>query len=263
VIDVDEFQEGAQGAAELNEEDPAVVEQVLRFLYTGSYGGDCSCELRLHTLPGSPEYKSLTANISQTMTANLLTDVRVYILGDYLDVPALKQQALNNVHHRLRVHFKALGFLEPISEALANTKSDDPGLRPAVVSYCAAHHRDVQKCPELVTLLQDNEPLAWKLLCETQQTKEMLLRDMVVTESEVESLRGHLEAKTKELERANENIKTTVKLLGKTDKCRNETCNKDFGANLEVYANGYVKGLRCRRCKCRHTHLDPARPSGT
>jgi hypothetical protein len=197
------------------------------------------------------------------MTANLLTDVRVYILGDYLDVPALKQQALENVHHRFRLHFKAPGFLEPISEALANTKSDDQGLRPAVVSYCAVHHHDVQKYPELVTLLQDNEPLAWKLLCEGQQQREMLVREMVVKESELQSLRDRLQEKMKELERANDNINTTARLMNKTDKCRNETCNKEFGANLEVYANGYVKGLRCRRCKCRHTHLDPARSSAS
>ena len=36
-------QEGTEGRASLNEEDPEVVEQALRFLYAGSYDRSCPC----------------------------------------------------------------------------------------------------------------------------------------------------------------------------------------------------------------------------
>ena len=57
----------------------------------------------------------------------------------------------------------------------------------------------------------------------------------------------------KDAERANENLGSTVKLVNQTKQCRNENCDKEFGASLETFANGYVKGLRCKRCKCRHS----------
>ena len=182
----------------------------------------------------------------------LLFHVRLYVFADYLDVEALKESALKNCIHYLVAHFDAWRYLDSITLAFANTKSDDSGLRPQILRSCAANLNEVQACAGLWTLLQDQEPLAWSLLLSAQQERKLLQGQLYESRAEASLSQSLLLNYKKDLERAHENMKAAVKLADRTRQCRNEACDKEFGATLETYANGYIKGLRCRRCKCRH-----------
>lgn len=164
----------------------------------------------------------------------------------------LKSQALAKCTHRLTAHFHPEEFLLPISVALANTKSDDKGLRRQILRACVQASAHIAKIPELDQVLQEQEPLAWPLLIEAHQDRSKLELQVRTSQQEAKHAQQVLQDRMKELERAEENLRLTVNLVRTTKECRNETCSKDFGASLETYANGYVKGLRCKRCRCRH-----------
>ena len=100
--------------------------------------------------------------------------------------------------------------------------------------------------------MQTEEPLAWPLLLEAQRRRELLAVNLSERDRTIKSLEANLTSRTRDLERAHENLKSSVKLANQTKQCRNETCDKEFGAALETYANGYIKSLRCKRCNCRH-----------
>jgi hypothetical protein len=183
--------------------------------------------------------------------------MRLYILADYLDVDALKVSTLDNCRHHLLYHFDAQQLLEPITYALANTKSDDTGLRFQILRYCVENSSEVSRCEALVGLLQSHEPLAWSLLLQFRQEQNFLQIQLAETRVEASVAQNTLQSRNKDLERAHENLKAAVKLAERTKQCRNEACDKEFGASLETYANGYIKGLRCKRCKCRHSVTQP------
>ena len=260
-------QEGSEGSVDLKEEDPEIVEKVLRFLYAGTYNGGCSCGgditmadiagISYHILLHLSTYRYIDSpkvyqKSQQEPGEALQSDVRVYVLAEYLGVEALRLQALGNCTHQLNHHFHAAKLVEPISIALSNTKSDDDGLRQQVLRSCVAKSAMVKTCAELEQVLTDQEPLAWSLLLEAQKRQDDLLRELVASTVEASAASTDLKHRTKDLERAHDNLRATVKLVNATKGCRNETCDKDFGAALETYANGYIKGLRCKRCKCRH-----------
>ena len=100
--------------------------------------------------------------------------------------------------------------------------------------------------------MQTEEPLAWPLLLSAQESRAFLENKLGERDRTIKSLEASLTSRTKDLERAHENLKSSVKLANQTKQCRNETCDKEFGAALETYANGYIKSLRCKRCNCRH-----------
>lgn len=187
----------------------------------------------------------------------LLFHIPLYIFADYLDVEAFKESALQNCKHHLIAHFDAWRLLDSITLAFANTKSDDSGLRPQILRSCVANLSDIQACPALWTLLQDQEPLAWSLLLEARREQKLLQSQLRESRAEASLNQSLLQNYKKDLERAHENMKAAVKLADRTKQCRNEACDKEFGATLETYANGYIKGLRCKRCKCRHSVTQP------
>jgi hypothetical protein len=66
------------------------------------------------------------------------------------------------------------------------------------------------------------------------------------------TLETHMQSIRLSYLRAVKNITDTVKMLMTTKECRAAGCGNTFGASLETYIDGYVKALRCKRCKCRH-----------
>ena len=109
---------------------------------------------------------------------------------------------------------------------------------------------------ELAQVLQDAEPLAWSLLQEQKQIMRVMDNSFTEVVRQKTTLTVDLEHREKDLARAKENIDTAVRLVNLHKACRNGTCDKEFGASLEIFANGFVKSLRCNRCRCRHTQVD-------
>jgi hypothetical protein len=196
--------------------------------------------------------ESLNLEAAPAFGQDLLTHVQVYVLADYLSVEGLKLQALARCTHQMTDHFDPSTMIEPISVALANTKSDDSGLRRQTLRSCTAHSAQVETSPELERLLQDHEPMAWPLLLEAHAQNHALSARIDVAQLDAAGLRSLLEVRTGDLQRAHENVRLVANVMKSTTKCRNELCDKDFGASLETYANGYIKSLRCKRCNCRH-----------
>jgi hypothetical protein len=222
----------------------------VKILPAGTFQVNWSCsfsEFQINSRAGSLRTKAATA-----VGQDLLTHVQVYVLADYLSVEGLKLQALAHCTHQMTNHFNPCNMVEPISVALANTKSDDSGLRRQIFRSCTAHFAQVETSPELERLLQDHEPIAWPLLLEAHAENHALSARVDVVQLDAAGLRLLLEVRTGDLQRALENVRLVANVMKSTAQCRNDKCDRDFGASLETYANGYVKSLRCKRCNCRH-----------
>ena len=185
-----------------------------------------------------------------------MTDVRIYILADYLDIDELKVLSLSRCQHILELHFQPQAFVDAIGEALSNTKHDDPGLRKQIIRSCSEKHELIKRDSDLWQLLMDHEPTAWTLGIENQIMKGDLYKEISEVFCEKVEMSRELEHRKKDVQRAHENLVMVVKLVNGKNSCRNDNCSKEFGASLETYANGYIKGLRCNRCRCRHSHVD-------
>ena len=185
----------------------------------------------------------------------MLTDVRVYVLGDYLDVPALKQLALDRCIHIMRTHFQPTHFADAITEALTNTKHDDILLRTAILRNCCAKHEIIKEDTDLFRVLMEHEATAFTLGTEMQQAhKKASERNSELFLQKI-GLSQQLELNKKDLERIHESVAQAVKLANKKSQCRNESCKKEFGATFETWANGTIRDIRCKRCRCKH-YLD-------
>ena len=176
-----------------------------------------------------------------------MKNVQVHILADYLDIDALKNFSRRASDHYLDAHFVPEQYVKPIAHALANTKPTDIELRGRIFTVCA--DRDLKSCPELIQVLRDAEPLALDLLQGVQQRARILNNSVQDLARQKTALTADLEHRGKDLARAKENIDTAVSLVNSHNRCRNGTCDREFGASLEIFANGFVKSLRCKRCR--------------
>ena len=245
------WKEGTEGCATLSDQDPDIVALALRFLYTGHYDTDCTCKDEVPALPSNLETTESCLNCVKCQKGDLMTDVRIYILGDYLDITELKNLSLSRCQHILELHFQPQAFVEAIGEALSNTKHDDPGLRKQILRSCCDKYKSIGEDSDLWRLLMEHEPTAWMLGVETQVMKGDLYNQISEIFCQKVEMSRELEHRKKDIQRATDNLAAAVKLVNGKSSCRNDSCNKEFGASLETYANGYIKGLRCNRCRCK------------
>lgn len=174
----------------------------------------------------------------------------MYILADFLSVSDLLDLALANCTSLLDRPDTIASMTEPISLALSNTSPTDIGLRMQVLRFCAEYRHKVQTNPDLLSVLNKAEPLAWAMQLQAK-TEELELRAGIASAAteyaQLENRLAQEEAKVEEREALYED---TIRLVNNRSSCRNSICSVEFGAML--YKSDPM-GLRCYKCKCRNT----------
>lgn len=127
-------QEGVSCEIELKEDDPAMVEEMLRFLYTSDYKAD------------SGEDYQLSIN------------AKMYAMGEKYSINSLKDLAKAKFSkcltpgQDLEEFFDI--FLEAVDLVYTTTPASDRGLRDCLTPILAAHKETLRKLPDFVNLIK-------------------------------------------------------------------------------------------------------------
>ena len=137
------FKETSTANLILKDDDPATVERMLTFFYTGNYDD------------GTPALTA--ANAEPDVGPILLANTLAYALADKYDIGLLKKLA--NAKFR-KIHcctaWDCEEFSNVVLEIFDSTPDNDRGLRSVVSNTCARHINDVLASEKWNQLLADN-----------------------------------------------------------------------------------------------------------
>lgn len=175
-----ERQEAEQGHATIRDTDAKVLAKALEFLYTAQY--DASCE---------------------SLYEKFLLNIRLYSLAIFLDVPPLQLQAHSVCCSFLTTpSWPAACILPCIKEIFAssvNTGHDT--LRTDVVVACVENEDETRTSPELVELLEREEPMAWTVGCKVRENADERMfeesKKVKKVQEELDKLRSNVVSWTK------------------------------------------------------------------
>jgi hypothetical protein len=184
-------------------------------------------------------------------------NTKMYVLADYLDVPALQKMALANCTILLKRADDFSLLADPIMHALRCTKPNDTGLRPHIIRSCALMRKTVNGDAELIRMLQDLEPLAWLLQSEATEVEQSLRADLCAAAREQDKLRESVAKEKERVIESDDKFCRLTKVINYYEQCRN--CRSEFGAMAHGYEGGMV---RCAKCQCRHWSSDVPNGSG-
>ncbi|MCJ1438124.1 hypothetical protein MMC27_007511 [Xylographa pallens] len=126
-----DFKEAREAILTLVDEDPALIEEMLLYLYTMQY-------------PQTP--------LSLRKAKDMVLDAKMYSIADKYDLPDLKQKALKAFRPLLALHHSDPLFTEAASYVYGMTIDSDRGLRDLVKSLVWEERtvmlarKDVQEC---------------------------------------------------------------------------------------------------------------------
>ncbi|KAL8828597.1 MAG: hypothetical protein Q9191_002498 [Dirinaria sp. TL-2023a] len=154
------FQEASSGVVNLDKEDPAILERMLRYLYTMDYSDELEKGENFRatistSAQGSPVGTSGIATpedlsirpfsvgnrkfdlASRRMEESLMINAQVYAMADLIDIPELRQLAQLKFERRmsisdLKIHGPPAAFIEVVR----TTADNDKGLREFVLEQC-------------------------------------------------------------------------------------------------------------------------------
>ncbi|KAH6847105.1 hypothetical protein B0I37DRAFT_374303 [Chaetomium sp. MPI-CAGE-AT-0009] len=132
------FQEGKTGVVALPDDDPQVVNLMIRYLYYLDY-------------PAQPEVQDEAVETPQESKSadcsNLTVHARVYALGEKYDIQGLKTLAIEKFKTEAKVHWNCDEFIRAVEEVYTSTIDQDRGLRDAVVEAIRVHPTVLDKEP--------------------------------------------------------------------------------------------------------------------
>ena len=145
------FRETSTSNLVLEDDDPATVERMVTFFYTGNYDDGNA---------------AITATDAESSVGPvLMANTLVYAIAEKYDIGRLKRLA--NAKFR-KIHcctaWKCEEFLNVVSEVFDTTPDQDLGLRSVVSNTCARHIDDVLASEKWKELLADNGAIGLSVL---------------------------------------------------------------------------------------------------
>lgn len=132
------FKETSTAVLQLEHDDPATVERMLTFLYTGDYDA------------GNPD--AAVGNVGPFLMANTL----LYSIADKYDLQGLKSLAKSQFENSARAAWGCGEFPAIVAKIFDSTPDTDLGLRDVVSHICAEHIDHVLLSDTWTDLLADN-----------------------------------------------------------------------------------------------------------
>ena len=142
------FEGTATSTFSLEDDDPATVERMITFLYTGDY--DDSTDIAEEE---EGEEETDAAQVCHVLMAN----ARVYCIADKHDMAGLKEIAKANFEHVFEYKaFFCADFRNIVATIFAGTPSTDTGLRDVVSGICYSYIEWIQASEKWKEFLVDN-----------------------------------------------------------------------------------------------------------
>lgn len=175
----------------------------------------------------------------------------VYLLAKYLDIGPLMERAIERFSAVIAKSFRADAFVEAIARVYNHGHDGGNGLRARILSLCIDNSELIKQDGKLARLLEEHEPIAWKLLLRRDAEHACEWDETVRVQLDLQMTLEVLQVTTKSLRHREvdliEDRDRMIALLEKHDKCRN--CDKEFGSYVDRDERGI---LRFKTCRCRY-----------
>jgi hypothetical protein len=180
------------------------------------------------------------------MTAALVANVHVYVIGDYYDVPTLKALALAKLQARVKPHWPADTLVHIVQLVTRMPPLPDDALYRLVRGEAVKHAGRLVQHAGFRALLAAGGPFAAEFFegLVEQNADEVAGAWRVAQMAKDERLRAEEEAK---LLRRRPGVRQLRAILDRHDECRH--CSAGFGCAVDATR----PIIRCSSCGTRHT----------
>lgn len=158
----DRQEESSEARLVLDEEDPVILDIVVKWLYTTTYislnTGDENDAGR------APDHQQRQEHVQLLKINHLQTLVKVYCCADRFLLDDIKHVCMTEMNDALPLLLLYTGGLvhAVLQQVFENTTTTDP-LRSTVLEYCVRLHPKIQNHPLIVAVLKRFGPQCWEL----------------------------------------------------------------------------------------------------
>ncbi|CZR56333.1 uncharacterized protein PAC_06221 [Phialocephala subalpina] len=142
-------QEGTTGVIDLSASEPDIVDCMIRFLYTNDY----SYTEKAESVPVANTGFFHRIYSGET----LVTNAKVYVLAEFLDLPALKKTAAEKFASHLAREGLSPGFTESLRIMYSETPESDRDLKDLALGYALQHAAGLLEREDFAAFCKDKE----------------------------------------------------------------------------------------------------------
>ncbi|EKD20163.1 uncharacterized protein L3040_002878 [Drepanopeziza brunnea f. sp. 'multigermtubi'] len=154
------FKEAITGQIDLDGNEPAVVEAMLKFMYTSDYPDGREDDHGAATKAGA-----LTATeTAPEIGGALLFNTKVYIIGEQLDVQPLKELAKNKFEEIIGDQWNSASFVASLKLLYEGTPEKDRLLKDVAIKTAGKRAKQLCDRGDFVTLCKEDGEIAFDVL---------------------------------------------------------------------------------------------------
>jgi hypothetical protein len=180
------MKEATTGTINLDDDDPLMVAKMIDFLYKTRYDDDRAIDEEV--LPDiADQHSAVTPHASSTVEAQdhqsaitapqpteyikgpLVTNAKVYILGDKYDITSLRDAASRKYKEKLKDMWNHHTFAESAKIIYDNIVSENDALKEAIIEVIVKNMSQLLKRDDFLSTLRSNGDIATDLLCAMPQ----------------------------------------------------------------------------------------------
>jgi hypothetical protein len=181
-IQTDSMKEATTGTINLDDDDPLMVAKMIDFLYKTRYDDDRAIDEEV-LQDIADQHSSVTTHASSTVEAPenqsaitdpqpteyikgpLVTNAKVYILGDKYDITSLRDVASRKYKEKLEDMWNHHTFAESAKIIYDNIVSENDALKKAIIDVTIKNMSQLLKRDDFLSTLRSNGDIATDLLC--------------------------------------------------------------------------------------------------
>jgi len=172
------FREGRTGEIDLEDDEPEVVAQMIKWLYTEDYEDRSAAVIprintpAAHTTTRSRASRLTSSNQTSTSTSSttvpsgtgLLFNTKMYIIADKYDLYPLKELANVKYGNALSAQWDSSEFVESLKLLYEETMENDTLLKDVAIKLAGEHAKELLDRREFVALCEENGTIAVEVL---------------------------------------------------------------------------------------------------
>ncbi|KAK0117806.1 hypothetical protein ONS95_012131 [Cadophora gregata] len=163
------FMEAFSGEIDLDGNEPDIVYCMLKFMYESNHSDGRDSDTTSSTQ--SPAKKAEATGSSLTFAADtsttkclLLTNTKVYIIGDQLQIPDLKTLAKKKYEEVMLAAWDSVSFAANLKLLYEESMENDRSLKDVAIHTAGDHAKELCDRGEFATLCRENGEIAFDIL---------------------------------------------------------------------------------------------------
>ena len=145
----------------LTDEDPVILDVVLKWLYTNTYISPNTGRAR--DAGRTPDHQQHQEYLQLLKITHLQTLVKVYCCADRFLLDDLKHVCITEANDAFPLLMYTGGSVHVILQQIFENTTSTDLLRTMVLEYCVRLHAKIQDDPLTVAVLKQSEPLCWDI----------------------------------------------------------------------------------------------------